>query len=60
MTKAKFNKLNGKINVAIHQAQLTMEREGSSVKVNVLLPWIAKMADRSREKEMVPYIQDNV
>ena len=38
----------------------SVEMEGRSVKVNVLLPRMAKMADRSREKEMAQRIQDNI
>ena len=38
----------------------SVEMEGRSANVNVLLPWMAKMADRSREKEMVQRIQDNI
>ena len=39
---------------------ISVEMEGHSAKVNVLLPQMAKMADRSREKEMVQRIQDNI
>ena len=38
----------------------SVEMEGRSAKFNVLLPRMAKMADRSREKEMVQRIQDNI
>ena len=38
----------------------SVEMEGRSVKVNVLLPRMAKMADWSREKEMVQRIQDKI
>ena len=38
----------------------SVEMEGRSTKVNVLLPWMAKMTDRSRNKEMVESIQDNI
>ena len=38
----------------------SVEMEGHWVKVNVLLSWIAKIAHRSREKEMVQHIQDNI
>ena len=34
----------------------SVEMEGRLTKVNVLLPRVAKMADRSREKEMVHHI----
>ena len=36
------------------------QMKGHSVKVNVLFPWMAKMADRSMEKEMVQRIQGNI
>ena len=38
----------------------SVEMERYSAKVNVLLPRMAKMADRSRENEMVQHIQDNI
>ena len=57
MTKANYNKLNGKINVALHQAQLSGDG-GEVSKGQCSTPRIAKMADRSREKEMVQRIQD--
>ena len=38
----------------------SVEMEGRLAKVNVLLPRIAKIADRSREKEMAQRIQDNI
>ena len=45
-TKANFNTLHSKINVALHQAQLSGDGgPGHSIKVNALLPWMAKMAD---------------
>ena len=56
-----FNTLNSKINVALHQAQLNGDEGAlSKGKVHVLHPWKARKADRSREKEMVHHIQDNI
>ena len=46
--------------MALYQAQLSGDGGAFSKGVNVLLPQMAKVADQSREKEMVQRIQDNI
>ena len=45
--------------MALHQAQLSGDG-GALSKGQCSTPRMAKMADRSREKEMVQRIQDNI
>ena len=47
VTKANFNTLDGRINVALRSTKhSSVEVEGHSAKVNVLLPWMVKIADQ--------------